>query len=103
MHANTLEPFKCTECGHELSIIDLHRAAARIMNSLRKARRGKERVIYKCNCGGLFSAREFRVHESKCPEAPPRGDVLANPMKYRADEQERERYLSERKSQQPAA
>jgi len=93
--------FCCEHCHSPIDRDLLLRYAGAIINSRRKIARGKPRVIYKCGCGGLFSAREFRAHETAgCGKAPPRSQVLANPYQWRANEEDIAHYYSE-KGQRP--
>ena len=88
----------CEKCHHVNPVPAkiIQEAAGRIINAMRMNPRGKDRVIYKCNCGQLLSAREFRAHESVCEVKPSRAAVVAHPHHYHASGNERKKYFEDK-------
>jgi hypothetical protein len=77
---------ECPHCHHKLDRDFLMESVGRIISRLRTTYGGPDRVLYKCNCGEVLSAREMREH--KCPVKPKRGDEKL------ASTKEREAYFA---------
>lgn len=61
----------CPHCNTELQREFIMHAHGTISARMRTTNAGPAKVIYKCGCGELFSAREIREHS--CPQKPARG------------------------------
>ena len=61
----------CPHCQVELQHEFIMHAHGTISARMRATNAGPARVIYRCGCGELFSAREIREHS--CPRKPARG------------------------------
>lgn len=67
----TLPQIMCPHCNAELAREFIMHAHGTISARMRTTNAGPAKVIYKCGCGELFSAREIREHS--CSRKPARG------------------------------
>jgi DNA-directed RNA polymerase subunit RPC12/RpoP len=81
-----LPAFLCPHCGNKIARKAIQEFAGKLGALSRTTFKGRERTIYRCGCGELFSAREIRKH--RCPQKPPKGQEKL------ATKQERAQYFA---------